>query len=85
MSIQEKLARENFIRKNKVKERLGGISDSSLYRYWKIYKLIPPPRKIRGVNVWPENEVNEFCSTVIGGGRPNQASTIARFLDSGFH
>lgn len=67
MSTHEKQSRENFIRKNKVKERLGGISDSSLYRYWKHYKLLPPPKKIQGINVWPESAVEKLCASVMAG------------------
>lgn len=65
MSSHEKQARENFIRKNTVKERLGGISDSSLYRYWKVYGLLPPPKKLQGINVWPESAVEKLYASVM--------------------
>lgn len=42
-----------------VRRHWGDCSPATLYRLWAIYKVIPPPVKIRGINYWDEREIVE--------------------------
>ncbi len=34
-------------------------SKATLYRMWKVYKVLPPPTVIRGINYWTPQEVEQ--------------------------
>ena len=46
------------IRPSEVKRLFGDISNSTLFRFWKQYKILPPPTKFQGRNFWWESDVN---------------------------
>jgi hypothetical protein len=51
------------IKAQAVRQHWGGCSSSTLYRLWAIYKVIPPPVKIRNINYWDEQEIVEAFKT----------------------
>lgn len=49
-----------------VKERFGGISHMTLYR-WTKSGVLPEPVQINGRNYWNENDIDAVLSTKSGG------------------
>ena len=49
------------IKIQQMKEIFGGCSTATIWRMWNIYKVLPPPTKIRGINYWtPEQAEAAF-------------------------
>ncbi|MBF0341257.1 MAG: hypothetical protein HQL95_09905 [Magnetococcales bacterium] len=47
------------IKAGKVRELFGNCSAATLYRMWRIYKVLPPPTKIRGISYWTMADVEK--------------------------
>ncbi|MBF0400559.1 MAG: hypothetical protein HQL90_07295 [Magnetococcales bacterium] len=55
-----------LIKAREVRDRFGGVSASTLYRYWHDYKILPPPAKIRGICFWSAADVEWAVQQVVG-------------------
>ncbi|MBF0628545.1 MAG: hypothetical protein HQL91_10055 [Magnetococcales bacterium] len=53
------MAIQKRIKSAKVRELLGGISPSTLFRMWKHRGILPAPQVVNGVNYWFESDVDE--------------------------
>ncbi|WP_153188683.1 hypothetical protein [Candidatus Magnetaquicoccus inordinatus] len=46
------------IKSTEVRKRFGNISAATLYRMWKVYRILEPPVTIRGINYWTPEDVD---------------------------
>ncbi len=64
MKNQERIEKNHkeirkLIKARDVRDRFGGISNSTLYRFWHEYEVLPPPVKIRNISYWLESDVEK--------------------------
>ncbi|MBF0437378.1 MAG: hypothetical protein HQL77_18725 [Magnetococcales bacterium] len=63
---QQQQKDEVLLKSHEVRRRFGGISSATLYRFWNKYSVLPPPKKLRDQNYWPERVVDDAVKTVGG-------------------
>ncbi len=55
----------NLIKQDRVRQKLGGVSDATIHRWCK-KGIIPKPVKLGGVNLWPESIVDDVLKSWSG-------------------
>ena len=71
MGIHERIGKNHeeirkLVKARDVRDRFGGISASTLYRFWTSYKILPPPTKIRNICYWALADVEKALNQRAG-------------------